>query len=57
MRGGQRCQGANGARGGDVVTRCCVRAAARRELETDTVQVVYRRESEGYGVLIPKRRE
>lgn len=28
-----------------------------RELETDTVQVVYRRESEGYGVLIPKRRD
>mmetsp|Transcript_5315 Transcript_5315/g.13080 ORF Transcript_5315/g.13080 Transcript_5315/m.13080 type:complete len:285 (-) Transcript_5315:760-1614(-) len=28
-----------------------------RELESDSIQVVYRRESEGYGVLIPKKRD
>ncbi len=28
-----------------------------REVESDTVQVLYRRSSEGYGVLVPRKRE
>lgn len=27
-----------------------------REMETDSVQIVYRRQAEGYGIIIPKRR-
>ncbi len=28
-----------------------------REMETDSMQIVYRRESEGYGVLVPVKRD
>jgi putative sigma-54 modulation protein len=28
-----------------------------REMESDSIQIVYRRESEGYGVLVPVKRE
>lgn len=28
-----------------------------REMESDTMQVVYRRNSDGYGILVPVKRE
>jgi hypothetical protein len=32
-------------------------AAACRDMETGEMQIVYRRESEGYGILVPEMRD